>query len=254
MEGHYNDFFEAYAGELLKDIDIEKYDLLAFSVGANLSWVEIHSALILGKFIKTRYQKIQVIGGININSAIPYSPVYDELLRHFLENFQYVIHGPGEEALFQIINALNQGKRNEDIKKINGVGYMTGDGKPCFNKEEKKRIICPDFDGLDLDYYCNYLNKHNRDEAIYALYCLPSFFTMKLRLSPVNNTEQYERRLVIPYVFNYGCPYSCAFCTESAPETGAPVIGKVENVINHLETLTNKYRTPYFYFINNAVN
>lgn len=254
VNGNNGNFFDTYAEKLFRDIDIAKYDLIAYSIGPSLSWLQTHSALILGQYVKKRYRKIQVFGGMNISNIVSFSPVYDELLELYLKNFPYVINGPGEEVLVQIIDALNRGKGHDHIKKINGVVYITGEGNICSNREEKKRIVCPDFDGLELDYYFNYLNKDNLDETVNVLYCQPFLFTSKLQLPPRKNIGRYEQRLVIPYVFNFGCPYNCAFCAESAAASSTPVIGKVEMVIDHLETLTEKYHTPYFIFINNAVN
>lgn len=256
MKGVRNDFFHDYADRLLKGIDIEKYDLIAFSIGSSMSWLQIHSALIMGRFLRQKCGKIQVIGGVNMGCLSMYSrhsPVYDPIMQLFLENFHYVVKGPGEEVLLQLIRALNRGKSDDEIRNIKGVGRLTGEGKFRFNLPERRRIICPDFDGLAQHYY-NYANKKNPGETVNALYSHPFLFTAKLQSPPRHIKEHCEPKLVIPYVFNYGCPYNCAFCTESGAGPDTIVIGKVEQVADHLETLTKKYDTPYFYFINNAVN
>ncbi len=68
--------------------------------------------------------------------------------------------------------------------------------------------------------------------------------------------ERINPTLMIPYIFNYNCPYSCAFCTQSDKDRdrGSIILGDVEHIINDLKNLKAKYKTKYFQFINNAFN
>ena len=60
-------------------------------------------------------------------------------------------------------------------------------------------------------------------------------------------------QLVMPYVFNYNCPYNCAFCTESL-ERLKLVHARADEVIDHMAGLCEKYDTNYLYLFNNYFN
>lgn len=57
----------------------------------------------------------------------------------------------------------------------------------------------------------------------------------------------------MPYVFNYNCPYSCAFCTESL-ERNKLVHASVDDIIADMSGLAEKYQTNHFYLFNNYFN
>ena len=238
---------------MFKDIDFERYDIIAHSTGQSLSWFQLHASMVFGEYLSRKFNKKQIFGGFNITSIVPYKPVYDDVLKVFIEKFKYVICGAGEHVLLELVNSFNSNKSYEEIIKLNGMGYIDNNGEVLFNSAEKRRIICPDFDGLDFNYYSNYINKEDYKEAMESVYCNPFMFTPKLQEEP-ENKDKYEKKLIIPYVFNYNCPYSCTFCIESDPEAPAPIIGKIDKAIEHLSKLSKKYDTKYFYFINNAIN
>jgi radical SAM superfamily enzyme YgiQ (UPF0313 family) len=249
--GAENAFFDKFVDSLLKGIAVDKYDIIAFSVGANLSWIQTHGGVIFGEYISRHWEKLMVFGGINFTPIVAYTPIYDELLALYIRKFRYIIAGPGEESLYQLITALNAGKNENDIYRINGMCYLDSEGKIIFNKKELRKIIKPDFEGLRIEDYYNYLENEDEEKNLIALFRYPYLFKKKLLNS---NNGKNKKTLVLPYIFNYNCPYNCAFCAESNPDSPAPVIGKVDQVVRDLQEMSAAYGTPYFYFINNAVN
>ncbi|EPR10507.1 B12-binding domain-containing radical SAM protein [Ruminiclostridium papyrosolvens] len=254
INGGDNQFFDEFVQTMLKDINIAKYDMVALSVGPHLSWVQTFAGLIFGEYIERHWQKPLVFGGFNLSSMINYRPIYDELFEVWLKRFPYIIIGPGEESLYKLIQALRNNEGDEEIHKINGLCYLNSSGNLVANPSEKRRIVMPDFDGLKLKDYYNCIKKDGYDENMISLFRYPFAFTKPLRNKSEPTEEGYEKTLIIPYIFNYNCPYNCAFCVESDPESPTPVIAKVEQVISELKIIKQKYNTPYFYFINNAVN
>lgn len=253
VNGGANKFFDEFVEAFLKDIPIEKYDMVALSVGPHLSWIQTFSGLIFSEYIQRHWRKLIVSGGFNLSSMIAYRPIYDELFEIWLRKFTYIIGGPGEEALYQLILALQKDEKEEKIHSINGLNYIDDYGHVVFNPPEKRRIVMPDFEGLLLKDYYNCVKKDGYLENMISLFRYPFAFTKPLR-STEELMEGCEKSLIIPYIFNYNCPYNCSFCVESNPESPTPIIAKVEQVVSELQKMKEKYNTPYFYFINNAVN
>lgn len=253
LEGNENAFFDEYVGRLLEDIKVEDYALVCISVGPHLSWGQTFSGLIFGEYIQRNYNKLLFFGGFNLTTMVNYRPVYDDLYKRWVKKFKYVNIGPGEETIYQFIKAIREDKGDEFIYSLNGMCYLNQDEELFINPPEKRRIVRPDYDGLRLEDYLNNIKVDAYEENMVALFRYSFAFTNQLN-SPADSKDKFKKCMIIPYIFNYNCPYSCAFCVESDPESPKPIIGSVEQVINDLEQLSEKYNSPYFYFINNAIN
>jgi radical SAM superfamily enzyme YgiQ (UPF0313 family) len=60
--------------------------------------------------------------------------------------------------------------------------------------------------------------------------------------------------LVLPYYFNHGCVYNCAFCVQSREDWAPFCSMKAANAVRDLKALSEKHNTPYVRFFNNAFN
>lgn len=249
-----NDLFEEFAENILHEIDWGKYDIIGLSIGSDLTFLQTFCGMILGAYIKKYYKKTLIFGGFNLTTYATYQPVYNEFFNVLLDNLGYVINGPGEESIALLINLIRKGYSalGEEIRSIDGLCYKNEHAELIFNKFAKRKIVMPDFDGLVMSDYVNYIKPQAYDETMVALYRYPFAFTKKVTRSCY--TDSYKPYLVIPYIFNYNCPYNCSFCTESNPEAPKPVVGAIQQVITEIKLLKEKYESPYFYFINNAIN
>lgn len=247
---------DTYVEQLLRDIPIEKYDMVGISCGADFSFFQIHSALLIGRYIYKKYNKKIILGGNNITYLIMFQETFSELLQLILNYFPYVIKGPGEHVIWKLIQCIN-GKLDESIYELNGMVYLK-DNLIIANKDEPPRIICPDWCNLDMSYY--YLktkssaNKNDISTDVH-LFKWPFYLTHYIsNVHKYQKRQKFEDALVVPYIFNFHCPYSCAFCSESDIERKEVILGDPEQTVNDLEWLIKKYNTKYFYFFNNAIN
>lgn len=249
-----NEFYEEFAENALNGLDWEQYDIIGISIGPDLTFLQTFCGMIIGAYIKKVYNKTLIFGGFNLTTYVSYQPIYDEFFEILLDNLGYVINGPGEESLECLIRLLrcDYSVSDADIRNVEGLCYKNEFGELVFNKFANRRVVMPDFDGLILSDYENYINPEAYEETMVALYRYPFAFTKKMERSSLDN--KYTPYLVIPYIFNYNCPYNCSFCTESNPEAPRPVIGAVQQTITEIKLLKEKYKSPYFYFINNAIN
>lgn len=254
IEGGNNAFFDEFAKNALIGIDWDKYDIVGISVGPDLTFLQTFCGMIIGAYVKKTYKKTLTFGGFNLTTYVAYQPIYNEIFEKFFDNLGYIINGPGEESLERLIRLIRQGYAlgDAEIRKIDGLCYKNEANGLVFNKFANRRVVMPDFDGLNLKEYENYINPEAYEENMVALYRYPFAFTKKMQRSALDS--KYKPFLIIPYIFNYNCPYNCSFCTESNPEAPRPVIGAVQQTVSEIQQLKEKYKTPYFYFINNAIN
>jgi radical SAM superfamily enzyme YgiQ (UPF0313 family) len=249
-----NDMYESFAKDILKGVDWDDYDIIGISIGPSLSFLQIFFAMILGAYIKKYFNKTLIFGGFNLTTYVTYQPTYNEFFWYLYSYLGYIIAGPGEESLTKLIQGLRAGRtlKDDGIRLIDGLCYVNENEDLVFNKFSPRKIVMPDFDGLITKDYVNYIKKEAYEETMVALYRYPFAFTNKL--TKHQSGDGYEPYLIIPYIFNYNCPYNCSFCTESDPEAPRPVIGTIPQVVDEIKQLKEKYQSPYFYFINNAIN
>lgn len=248
--------------QYLKDGNNETYDQIArmflgvltleedgygISIGADFSLLQIHLGFILAKYIIKTTGKVIFIGGNNISYLYIFKEFYKELLECVVENFDYIIKGPGERVIYELIQGINEGKNKSYFKNMDGLLYIE-DGVIQCNKEREPIVIKPNWDSLDLsDYRYAFLKNFKENETLY--YKFPNELGNKV--IEFNRNNIIERKLIIPYIFNYNCIYQCAFCTQSDSERSGFIVGEVKKVVDDIEFLSNKYNSNYFYFLNN---
>jgi radical SAM superfamily enzyme YgiQ (UPF0313 family) len=220
-----DDNLEPIGEKILKLTRTSGYDIFGFSIYDPDEPSSVGIALILAKILKERYEPTIIIGG-----HIP-PQIKQTLLKSGL--IDYSIHHSFESpAELNLLNFCNWYERGLNKKSVPGLEYLEN-GKLITNKsryenEEVRKIIKPNFDGLPLELY-------------------------KYKLAYRINGEYLKKKIfAVPYFFIKGCPYKCAFCVRSTDPFLS--IKKVEEVVEDLKYLSEKYKTKYFFFLNSAVN
>ena len=233
--------FDQLASFFLRDFT---FDSRAYgvSLGADFSLFQIHQGLILAKYIQKETGKKVIVGGNNVDYLYIYKDFYKDLLIAMVKGLDYVLRGPGEITICQIIN-----QENIDRKILPGLIRLSEE-RIINNPQQQATITRPDWGNLDLEAY-KYPLSTDKKENEKLLYSLPN--TVAEMIFPYQNEKVKEKTLFIPYIFNYNCSYRCAFCTQSAEERGAVLVGQVDKVVDDLAYLTKKYKSNYFYFLNN---
>ena len=236
--------FDFIARLFIEDSDLDK-DSYGVSIGADFSMLQIHLGFVLASYLKRRTGKPVFIGGNNISYLYIFKDFYKEILMAAVNGIDYVIKGPGEQVIYEIINRLNNGVVN--YIDLPGVMYCKDSEIVC-NKEMDPIVIRPDWGNLKLEEYSYpFMQNAKENETIY--YRFPLSLTNKV--VQFNRTNVKERKLFIPYIFNYNCTYKCAFCTQSDVERSGFIVGEIQKVVDDIEYLSKKYNSEYFYFLNN---
>jgi|GEM_PF-2758777 len=190
--------------ELLDELD-KKVDETTIAIGLSVvSTLVFKNAMILSKKIKEKYPSISLIfGGQAIigqkEQILGFDPV------------DYVVVGDGEDALPDLLDALNKGG---DYTHITGVGYKK-EGRSVFNGE----AMYEDFERIhDLPY-------------------------------DLLGVENYTRSLIIGgdrwlgAIYSRGCPFKCTFCINSvfSKNIGKTRYHSFDHIFNDINTLIKKY-------------
>ncbi len=260
LDGRDNPSIDAALVALLEGIDLAACDVIGISCGADFSWMQIHSAFLIGAYIQRAYRKPIIFGGNNLTYLYQFKDTFRELWECLLRNFRYLVIGPGEVPLYHFMDALRM-HGAVDPASLPGVAYKKDD-QIDIRRPSLPTIQRPDFDGLALDGYLSYIREpDSRPELSQAIEATNQEQIFKMDSFLVNLLNKrhahqpgYVGKLIIPYVFNYNCPFRCAFCSESAADKQGVILGEARAVVDDIEHLMMKYRSNYFYFFNNAIN
>lgn len=244
LNGESNPVLDQVAELFLHNIVLDS-DAYGISIGADFSMMQIHLGFILASYLKRRSRKRVFVGGNNVSYLYIFKDFYQDLLTAAVKNLDFIVKGPGERVIYEIIQGLNNGQTSFS----NAAGLMRlVDGQITCNKEKDPIIIRPNWDGLDInEYRYPFMNNQRENENIY--YRFPISLTNKI--IEFNSRTITERKLFIPYIFNYNCTYKCAFCTQSDMDRSGFIVGEIKSVIDDIEALSKKYNSNYFYFLNN---
>lgn len=257
IAGEIHSEVERFMEYLLRDIPLEDRQIVGISCGADFSLFQLHSAFLLAKYIERKYKVPVVIGGNNITYLTSFKDIYKELIEEVLKNFHYIMKGPGAIVWAEFLDILN-GRSDKDVKELDGMVYLHGD-EIIENPEQDPCIVRPDWLNLKMEpYYVKVKEVTNGKEEVeneIHIFKWPYYLTKYVNdVRKKQNKEGFLKTLVLPYIFNYNCPYACAFCSESDEKRKRVIMGEVDKVVEDLIYLSNKYHTNYFYFLNNAVN
>jgi radical SAM superfamily enzyme YgiQ (UPF0313 family) len=139
--------------------------------------------------------------------------------------------GEGEVTVKELIGALENG----DLSRVKGIIYRDALGK--IHKTEDRppikdldSIPFPAWDHFPMDIYLkNPIGAPNRNKWI-------------------DGSSQARNSLSLNIFATRGCPYKCIYCYHDFMGQGYRQ-RSAENVIKEIETLYEKYKVPYFHFI-----
>ena len=161
------------------------------------------------KMIKEAYPGVHITIGGNIVTRIRDGlPEQDKLLEHI----DTVVLYEGESAYLQLVNAVEQGK---PLNKLPNLMYRDESGIHV-NKdvcsEDLAKLPPPDFDGLPLEKY-------------------------------------FVPKLILPYLATRGCYWGrCTFCDHFQGYVEGFRTMQVDQIIEEIQFLKEKYNTRYFHF------
>jgi hypothetical protein len=92
---------------LLEDVMLDDIDIFGISIGSSFSFFEVHTAFLIGKWLKNKFGKPVVFGGDNIQFLVQFKQEFKETLDAILQNFEYIFIGPGEKSLVELIQNLS---------------------------------------------------------------------------------------------------------------------------------------------------
>jgi len=262
VRGERHDYLDGFVGNLLEGVDVASADVVGVSAGADFSWLEMNSALVIGAHVRRHYGKPVVLGGNNLDYLMQFKDAFHSWWAACIEEFDAAVTGPGEDVFVELAKALGGGRPLLPMVRA-GIARMFK-GSVVRAPDAVHRILPPDFDGLRLADYHNFVQyrpqasprKQQADEMWNRMQVFRFPTYLSLMANDVNAAHVGDGvvgKLFVPYVFNYNCPYSCAFCTESLDKSKL-VHAQVDEVIEHMSGLAEKYDTSYFCLFNNYFN
>lgn len=238
---------------LVQPSDYCHCDAVGISTGPDMSFFEIHLALLLARKIQQETGTTVVLGGGNLEFLWQFRQVFRELWVAIFTNFKFVFIGPSERSFAELMAGC-------PYRELPGAAYWVN-GEVAHNPVDTPAMPRPDFRCLELQHYalCCRADSSGSDAVesnLIQFYKWPVAHTAMVsernrRLLP---PESRKESLFIPYIFNYDCTYRCAFCVQSGSERRLPTVRDARSVVDDLVTLTSEYQTEYLRFYNNAFN
>jgi len=222
-----DDVLEAEAQKMLNLVDIKGFDVIGFSLHSSDEPSVVGVALALGKLIKEITGATVIIGG-GINRAARERLLESDYIDCEVESSH--VSPLGEINLLRFCRMVEKGV---ELYRIPGTvhvreGRLVSDVSSTDEERRRCFFTVPDFDGLPLDLYRYSLS------------------------TQINGRKYLSKILILPYLFIYGCPYRCAYCTYAIPPFGGTK--DPEQVARDLEWLSNRYDTRYYFFFNTEIN
>lgn len=237
---------------LLDATNVAGCDAAGLSLGANNSIFEIHAGLLLAARIRARYGKRVALGGANADHLLSYEWMYRPLLETLPQLGVTLLAGPGDESLPMFL----EGKPERELPGA----VRWENGRPMRNPVSPPSFVRPDFEGLALEPYQTSLRRmHTPQEEEQAAekqlfdVSMPKAQGISARVAMLP-PDRLRKTLVLPFYFNSGCVFRCAFCVQSRDDWPAFRSMEPEAAVLDLKALTETYQTPYIRFFNNAFN
>ena len=181
-------------------------------------------ALAYSRFIKRRYNSINILGGQG-----PWSNLLRT--RHNCQDIDFVIQGDGEYPLYHLLNSI---ANNQKLGNLPDLSILE-EGKLILSNRISEAIK-PDFSGLPIEKY------RSKDEVL----GYPS------DIEEIMRGFQKTGVLLLPYRFTRGCPFECIFCISSTQKLSHALSS--EEIVRHLKSLQEEYNPTGFFFLNDTIN
>ena len=224
-KGYKDEYLDLNLEKVIKKSKFEEHRVILLSIHEftrNLS--NIMFALSFARFLKKKYNPIIGIGG-SFGAAI-------DLLgsKYKGENIDFLVQGPGEVVLFELLIAL---KNRQRLTMTSTVSFSE-DTRTL--RAETKGLVKPDFTGLPLEKY-----KYRGMNSNYN----------KENLKIIEEFSQSET-LILPFKFLRGCPFECIFCYESSSKLSC--VMPPPKVVPYLRELKQRYNPTGFFFLSDTIN
>lgn len=259
LKGESDQEIDDALSRLVLGIELTGFDLIGISMGSDFSWLEMHGGMLLAKWIHKKYKVPVEIGGNNVHYLLQFKNDFIELWDALCDVGLYICVGPGERLLTELVTMIRNGGVKDSYYSLPGAVWRESNEIKS-NLQDVPSLTMPDYSGLDLDTYKVCINASDTKEAqsLNEIHLLKWPHPYPLMVSNINrevlSSKDRKEILVIPYIFNYNCPYRCAFCVQSGDDKKKVVVKATEVILDEIEMLMNKYDSNFFYFYNNTFN
>lgn len=188
------------------------------TVGITASTANIRNAANTASQIKAIDSEIPIVIGGWHASALP-----GETLKKYWE-FDYVIHGEGEQVLTNLVTCLSEGRSIEEHK---GLAFRAN-GSIHVNPREQ---LISNLDTIPFP----------------AMHKVPLH-----RYHPAPGTRNYQRLPSAGVIIGRGCPYRCLFCYKGVWGTSVR-FRSPQNVLQEIELYIDRFEVRDFRFYDDAI-
>lgn len=181
-----------------------------------MSGTPIKSAIAIGRFVKSRAPKMNVIWGG------PHATFYPDTILRDEWSCDYVVSGYASVTFHQLMDRIVAG---EEPEQIPGISWRGPDGSLRTNPMADKKFEFVDY--REIPYHLI------PDHSVYG--------------------QLDDGKIIFSMYSAVGCPYKCAFC--SSPAQYSNIDGKkwvplsANDVVDHIQYVVEKYGANYIYFI-----
>lgn len=171
----------------------------------------------MAKIVKNINKKIKVVMGG------PYPTTHPNIILKD-KNVDFVVRGEGEMALLELVKKIKKGAKKLD--EVKGLG---------FRKKGKIKLNQASSPIMDLDNY----------RVAWDLLPMEKYFEAAYKIKSSRSISTFAKRWAT-ILSSRGCPFSCTFCAARLVMGQRWRPRSVENVLEEMEYLINKYRVQHF--------
>jgi len=181
-------------------------DVIGFSCMFTVDWLNLKYLI---NETAEQFKNARIIAGGEHITALP------EFCLRECPGIHLCVLGEGEDTIVEICHAI---ENNAAIDNINGIAYIDEQGE--FIKTNKRERI-RDLDSIPM--------------PAWELFPVDTYFKEKLSFGVSNQRT-------LPILATRGCPYTCTFCSSPAMWGTRYSMRSVNNVVDEIEFLVNKYQ------------
>lgn len=229
IENYSKGYSDGYMDSIMEKVDskvrLSNGQIVLLSLPDNIeNDSNLAFALAYSRFIKKRYNSINILGGQG-----PWSNMLRT--RHNCQDIDFIIQGDGEYPLYNLLNAITN---NQNLGNLPDLCVLE-EGRLILSNRISEAIK-PDFSGLPIEKY------RSKEEVL----------GYSSDIEDIMGRFQETGVLLLPYRFTRGCPFECIFCISSTQKL-SHALSPVE-IVQHLKSLQEEYNPTGFFFLNDTIN